>query len=128
MTSSEIVTAEFQLGFQLKEVARKSLDDLPVYLQAAEHFKKAGELSLEEASNPELSLTTRLQAETYGHYYLAEQMSCLAAFHFEQRQAALAAKEHQEAIEHLISVNRSRGVSGFKSSSRNCDQAEEEQF
>ncbi len=101
MTSSEIVTAEFQLGFQLKEVARKSLDDLPVYLQAAEHFQKAGKLSLEEATNPELNLTTRLQAETYGHYYLAEQMSCLAAFHYEQRQAATAAKEYQEAIEHL---------------------------
>ena len=38
MTSSEIVTAEFQLGLQLKEVARKPLDDVPVYLQAAEHF------------------------------------------------------------------------------------------
>jgi hypothetical protein len=101
MTSTEIVTAEFQLGLKQKDVARKSLDDLPVYLQAAEHFEKAGKLSLKDASNPELNLITRLQAETYGHYYLAEQMSCLAAFHFEQRQAALAAVEHQEAIEHL---------------------------
>jgi hypothetical protein len=52
MTSTEIVTAEFQLGLKQKDVARKSLDDLPVYLQAAEHFEKAGKLSLKDARCP----------------------------------------------------------------------------
>jgi Lon protease-like protein len=101
MGSFEIVEAEFKLGLECKEVARKSLDDLRFYLQAAEHLGKAGELSLQEAANTERDQTTRLQAETCGHYYLAEQMACLATFHYEQRQAALAAKEHQQAIDHL---------------------------
>ena len=83
-----------QATFLLAHIANSG----PVPLRTPQ---KAGKLSLEEANNPELNLTTRLQAETYGHYYLAEQMSCLATFHYEQRQTALAAKEHQEAIEHL---------------------------
>jgi tetratricopeptide (TPR) repeat protein len=101
MGSSEVVTAEFQRGLQLKDLARRSLENLPAYLQAADHFERAGKLSLEEASKPDLDHAIRLQAETYGHYYLAEQISCRGAFHHEQRQTALAAEEHRRAIEHL---------------------------
>jgi hypothetical protein len=92
---------EFLLGIKLKDKARKSLRDTPDYLEAAEHFDRAGTRSLEEAELSDLHPSLKLVAETHGHYCLYEKFYCLGSYHHENQQPALAAKEHQEAFEHL---------------------------
>lgn len=101
MDSEKLIREEFLLGLELKEKARKSKKNHPVFLEAAEHLEKAGRLSLEAATDPHLDPEARVQREVFGSYYLYEQKSCLSAFHYERRETSLAAKEQDEAVEHL---------------------------
>jgi hypothetical protein len=101
MEMAKTTDEDFSLGIKLKDQARKSLKDTAVYLDAANHFDRAGTQSLEAAGQPELDPRLKLVAEIHGNYCLYEKFCCLASFHYENKEPALAVKEHKVGIEHL---------------------------
>lgn len=101
MADSDPVTIAFHHGCKLKDQARTSRERLELYEQASEHFRTAGELSMELAQSPGTDEQTRLQAQLFAHYYLYEEQECLSTVYYERHDIAEAERCHKTGIAHL---------------------------
>ncbi len=100
-TKSEQLNEEFQQGLLLKENARKSLENLEDYIQAAEHFKNASELSSELADEKNMSADEKAQHIAFASYYSFERHSCLGNYSYEKRDIATAITNKNAALHPL---------------------------
>lgn len=91
----------FDAASRLKDVARKSLDQIDVYLEAAAHFHRAAELSDQMAGSADNELDDKIQHLVFGQYYAYEEHHCLGAHYYEKHDTRNSAKHHKLAADHL---------------------------
>lgn len=88
----DIISVAYQRGCRLKEIARKSTDNIEFYLKAAAWFHSAADILASKRS--EKDLDSNIQCEVFSAYYFYEKYQCLSAYHYEKR-------DTEKATEHL---------------------------
>lgn len=99
--NEEEILALFDEAARLKDIARKSVDKIDSYLQAAPLLKRAAQLSMQEAATKETEFDDRLQHLVFGHYYSYEEQYCLGGYYYEERDTAKAIGHLRRAAEEL---------------------------
>jgi len=85
----------------LKDIARRSMDDIDVYLKAAERLHLAAELSSEVASGEDVEPDDRIQHQIFGHYYSYEEHYCLGGYYYEKRDTRTSSEHLRLSAEHI---------------------------
>ena len=91
----------FDEACRLKDVARKSVDDIDMYLQAAERLHQAVALSTTLAERESTNLDEKIQHMVFGLYYSYEEHYCLGGYYYEKRDTQNSIKHHKISGEHL---------------------------
>jgi hypothetical protein len=91
----------FDEARRLKDVARKSLNELDVYLEAAMRFRRAATLSNEVASNDDTEPDDKIQHLVFGQYYSYEEHYCLGGYYYEKHDTRNSAKHLKLSADHL---------------------------
>ena len=85
----------------LKDIARKSVDDIDMYLKAAERLRRAAALSKELAGSEDAESDDRIQHQIFGQYYLYEEHYCLGGYYYEKRDTRTSSKHLRLSAEHI---------------------------
>jgi hypothetical protein len=97
-TADKIQAAHDEMA-RLKDAARKSVDDIEFYLQAAERAHEAAEMSAELA---DVAHDTDLKlGQAFALYYLYEEQDCLSGYYYEKHETNTA-KEHRRKSRKFI--------------------------
>lgn len=94
----DIINLYFKAGCEFKEVARRSVDKINHYLEAADKFGLAAKISLAFQSD---DIDVQAQNKVFSEYYLYEENTCLSAFYYEKRETKKAAHYQSICEEHL---------------------------
>lgn len=84
----------FSEGVRLKEIGRKSVNDIDRYLEAALLFGRAAQMSLKVADEEGTDEEDRVQHLIFAHYYSYEEHNSLGGYYYEKRQT-------RDSAEHL---------------------------
>jgi hypothetical protein len=103
MTADEDkILADYDEAVRLKEVARKSVDNIQFYLKAAEHLHGAAELSAKLAEVGH-DVDRTILHKAFSSYYFYEEHDCLSGYYYEKRDTE-AANEHTRLSKNFIDM------------------------
>lgn len=88
-------------GCRLKDVARKSVDDIDAYLESAERLRRAAKLSADLADRVDTEQDDKIQHLVFGQYYSYEEHYCLGGYYYEKRDTRNSAEHLKLGAEHL---------------------------
>jgi tetratricopeptide (TPR) repeat protein len=91
----------YDQAVELKEIARKSVDNIEFYIQAAERAHEAGRMSV-HLSTVEKDIDLKIQHEVFAAYYFYEEHDCLSGYYYEKHDTKTA-KEHARQSKEFIS-------------------------
>lgn len=94
--TEEKICKLFEEAHQLKEIARKSTENLEPYVRASTRLARAALLS-KKLANTNSNLEAKIQHRAFGEYYRYEEHYCLGSYYYEKHETRKAAKHFRKA-------------------------------
>ena len=91
----------YEEACRLKDVARKSLDEINVYLEEAVCFRRAAALSKDVASDSDTTPDDKMQHMVFEQYYAYEEHYCMGVYYYEKHDTRSSAKHFTLSADHL---------------------------
>lgn len=95
------INSVYKKACSLKEIARKSPENIDVFLQAAELFHKAGFLKEEFAKDNDIGSINSIHSKIFSSYYYYEEHNCFAQYYYEKHDIDKAKEHNKESLNFL---------------------------